>query len=252
MVQAEVAGRSDGTRRHRGRNFFVAMSAVLLAAVLVGFARTLYLRPFLGLPVMPAYLYVHGVVLTAWFLLLPMQVLSVRRDRTPLHRRVGPFGAVLAVAVAAISLLTLARRVAPFMDEAPFAAFGNLMSVMAFLSCVGIALLLRHRPEAHKRLMLLGSIVITGPALDRMARLPALANLLEPFLPDALSQPGVAFAMLATPSLMLAVVGYDLLTRRRPHPATLGGILAIFGLAPAVSAALMYSGAWSAFVRLVS
>ena len=246
MVQVEVS------RRHRGQNFFAAMSVVLLVAVLVGFARTFYLRALLGLPDMPVHRYVHGAVLTAWFLLLVIQAFLVRAGRTRVHRRVGPFAAVLAVAVVAISLFTLARRDAPFIDEAPFRSLGQLNVVVGFSFCVGVAVVLRHRSEVHKRMMLLGSVLITGPALDRMARLPALAEFLDPFLPDALGSTGVAFATFATPSLMLAVVGYDLLTRRRPHPATLGGLLGIFVLAPTLSAALIFSGAWSTFVRLVS
>jgi len=43
--------------------FFAAMSAVILAIVLSGFAPTLYLRPvFKPLPI-PGYLYLHGIVL---------------------------------------------------------------------------------------------------------------------------------------------------------------------------------------------
>jgi hypothetical protein len=227
------------------------MSTILGVAVLVGFARTLYLRPFLGLPEIPVHLYVHGAVLTAWFFLLLMQVVLVRSDRTRVHRRLGLYGAVLAVAVVAISLLTVALRDVGFIDEAPFRGFGNVMSVVGFSICVGFAVLLRHRPAAHKRLMLLGSILITGPALDRMAQLPTVAEFLAPILPDALGSTGVAFATLATPSLMLAVVGYDVVTRKRPHSATLGGMAGIFFLAPAITAALIYSGLWSAFVRFV-
>lgn len=252
MVRIGAAKRAEAPRRRRERIFFVAMSTTLLIAVFVGFARTFYLRPFLDLPEMPVHLYVHGIVLTAWFVLLVMQVLLVKSDRVRVHRYLGLYGAVLAVAVVAISFLTLAHRDAPFIGQAPFRGFGNLMSVVAFSICVGFAVLLRHRPAAHKRLMLLGSIIITGPALDRMAQLPILAKLLAPILPDALGSTGVAFAALATPSLMLAVVSYDVVTRKRPHRATLGGMAGIFVFAPALSVAFMYSGVWSAFVRLVT
>lgn len=252
LTRISAAGRAGVGGRHRGRRFFVTMATILLVAVVVGFARTFYLRPFLDLPDMPVHLQVHGVVLTAWFVFLVVQVVLVRSGRVPLHRRLGHYGAVLAVAVVAVSLLTVAHRDAPFIDEAPFRGFGNLMSVVAFSICVGFAVFLRRRPAAHKRLMLLGSIIITGPALDRMAQLPILAGFLGPILPDALGSTGVAFAALATPSLMLALVGYDVVTRKRPHWATLGGMAGIFVLAPAMSAGFMYSGLWSAFVRLVT
>lgn len=57
---------------------------------------------------------------------------------------------------------------------------------------------------------------------------------------------------MATVALMLAVVVYDLVTRRRPHVATVVGLLGIWVLGSAISSALIGSGMWRAFVRLVS
>lgn len=239
----------DLTRR---QGFFAVVVAVLSLAVLVGFSRTFYLRPLLGLPEMPAYLYVHGAILTSWFALLAVQVLLVRRGSIALHRRVGPYGAIIAVAAIGISCFTLALRDAPFVDESLSRSFGNLLSLVGFAFCVSVGLIMRNRPEAHKRLMLLGSILITAPALDRAGRLPVLERLLDPLLSDALGSTGVAFSTIVTLTLMLAVVGYDVVTRRRPHAATLLGLLGIWGVGSAVAAALIGSGAWSAFVRLVS
>jgi len=252
MSQVGALQRPEARKRGRGGTFFVVMAAILLVIVLVGFARSFYLKPFLGLAEMAMHPYVHGgilathgAVLTAWFCLLATQVLLVRHGRTRVHRRVGLYGTILAVAVVATSLLTLAHREAPFIDEAPFRSLGNLMSVIGFSLCIPVGVRFRHRPEVHKRLLLLGSVLITGPALSRMARIPALAELLDPVS-------GHVFATVTTLSLMLAVVGYDFVTRRRPHPATVGGLLGIFVLAPAISAALMYGGVWRTFVRLVT
>jgi hypothetical protein len=234
------------------RSFFVVMTALLSLAVLVGFARTLYLRPLFGLPDMPGYLYVHGAVLTSWFALLAVQVSLVRRGSTATHRRVGPYGAVLAVAVIGTGCFTLALGDAPFVDESLSRSFGNLLSLVGFAFCVSVGVVLRNRPEAHKRLMLLGSILITAPALDRAGQLPVLQRVIDPLLPNGLGSTGPVFAGIVTVALMLAVVGYDLVTRRRPHMATLVGLVGIWGLGSAISAALIRSGVWRAFVRFVS
>jgi len=75
--------------------FFAAMSAVILAIVLSGFAPTLYLRPvFKPLPI-PGYLYLHGIVLTSWFVWFTMQTFLIQSRRTALHRRLGVAGQCL-------------------------------------------------------------------------------------------------------------------------------------------------------------
>jgi len=48
----------------------------------------------------------------------------------------------------------------------------NLASVRAFTLLGAAAILLRGRPQAHKRLMLLASIAIIGPAVARVSRWP--------------------------------------------------------------------------------
>ncbi len=229
--------------------FFVVM--LMLGIVLTGFARTLYLRLFLGLPEIPGHLYVHGTVLTAWFLVLFAQTHLVATNRIRIHRRLGFAGALLSVAVVALSLHTVAMRDAPAIDEEPTRALGNVASLIGFLACVVAGVSLRHRPAAHKRLMLLASIQILAPALDRLARLAPVANALDPLLPDALGPTEIGFALVSMLSLLLVVAAHDIMMERRLHPATLGGVLGILTLAPGLSAALMFSGAWRAFVRLV-
>jgi len=59
------------------RWFFPIVSAGLLAALLVGFAPTLFLRSLFDVPPIPAYLYVHGIVLTTWFVLVFAQTCGV-------------------------------------------------------------------------------------------------------------------------------------------------------------------------------
>jgi hypothetical protein len=239
-----------GGKRRIG--YFTVMSGLLLAFVLVGFSRTFYLRPFGELSPLSGPLHVHGAVLTAWFLLLFVQALLVRSRNVRLHRRLGVAGAVVAISVVAAGSWILALRDAPYVNEVPGRGFGNLMSLVAFALCVGAGILLRRRPPAHRRLMLLGSIIITGPALDRIARLQPLNDLSAAVLPDVLGSPEVGIAIVGTLSLILTVLLHDLVRQRRLHLATIWGILCIFALAPAVTSVLIKSGIWPAFVRFVS
>ena len=88
----------------------------------------------------------------------------------------------------------------------------NIGSAVAFAVLVVSAVALRRRPEAHKRLMLLASVAIIGPALARLARWPIFGGELGPFV------------QIATWLIFAAVLAHDVWTRRQPHPATLAGI----------------------------
>lgn len=234
-VPHEVAVSSTGQRRI---GYFTVMSGALLLFVVAGFSGTLYLRPFGTSPPLSGPLYVHGAVLTAWFLLLFVQALLVRTNNVHLHRRLGVAGVSVAIGVVVASAWILALRDAPFVDEVPGRGFGNLMSLIAFALCVGAGISFRRRPPVHRRLMLLGSIVIVAPALSRIFYSPA-----------GTSGPATPIASIA---LLLTVVVYDLFEQRRPHGATLSAFGLIFLLAPAITWALIETGVWPTFVRLVS
>jgi hypothetical protein len=51
------------------RRFYAGMSGLALCVVLVGFARTYYLKGLFGAPSLPLLLHVHGAVMTTWFVL---------------------------------------------------------------------------------------------------------------------------------------------------------------------------------------
>ena len=62
---------SGGKPRKRARaGFYFWTSLLLLASVLIGFTPTLYLRPLFtqAEPSLPLDLYLHGAVLTAWYI----------------------------------------------------------------------------------------------------------------------------------------------------------------------------------------
>jgi hypothetical protein len=207
----------------------------LLLLVLTGFTPTLYLRPVFAVPPIPIYLYVHGVVLTCWFALVVFQAFLIQTARVRVHRRLGSAGAVFSVGVLAASLMAslgVVSRVAASginldadasvlgigvggMSVAAFLAsvvWQNVASAAGFAVFVATAVLLRRRPEAHKRLMLLASISIIGPALARLSRWPPFGGEQGPFTTIVLL------------SLVASMVVFDLLTRKRPHAATIWGI----------------------------
>jgi hypothetical protein len=210
------------------------MSALILLIVLTGFAPTLYLRPVFTPPAIPGYLFLHGVVLTSWFVWLFGQTLLIRSGRPRLHRRLGVVGAVLAVAVPIAGLMATAgvttRVVAlgidlnadasvlgigvsgvPVLQFLSGVVWGNLSDALSFAVLAWTGLLLRRRPAAHRRLMLLATVAIVGPALARLARLPHMGG------------EGGPFVLVASLALLAIIVAYDVATMKKVHPATLLG-----------------------------
>lgn len=237
-ASAAALGRS-GAKAGTRTGFFFWMSALLLAFLLVGFAPTLYLREFFPVAPIPGYLYVHGAVLTSWFVWLLLQTSFVRTGNTAMHRRMGVIGTIIGAAVvvagpmASFGVVGRLREAdldwdtdmsaLPFLgvDGVPMVNFaaqvvwGNLVSIVVFAGLLAAAVLLRRNPQAHKRLMVLGSIAIVGPALARISRWPIFGGEDSGFIP-------IVFFGLVT-----AVIAHDLITTRRLHRVTWIGAAAI-------------------------
>jgi hypothetical protein len=238
-------------------SFFLWMAGLLLSVVLAGFAPTLYARAFFDVPPMPFYLHVHGAILTAWFVWLFGQTVLARAGRIDLHRQLGIAGAMLA------GMVVLAGLMAQLDKEPRIRALGqdmgarlvpdsgifwtNIGTLALFLGFVAAAIALRRRAATHKRLMLLASVSIIGPALGRVARWPLWNTgdltsyaVLERTFPIG----GIAF-------FMIALVIYDLITRKRIHPATAAASVLIF-VVRVVMTLIAHSPAGLEYVRGLS
>jgi hypothetical protein len=246
-------------RRHlavspKRSRFFLATSALFLAVVLAGFTPTFYVRPSMWPteiilarhgPILPLHLYVHGILLTAWFVLAFVQTWLVATRRTHLHRRLGVALVVVAAGIVPISLLTTAVRDVPTIDQNPARAFGQLVTMTTFSICVVSAVYLRHRPADHKRLMWFASLSVVPPAIDRL--IVTVAFTTGSFSPDR--EPALTGAI--TGCLILVMLAYDLITEKRLRRGTLLGLSAIL-IAIGSTMMLIPSGGWAGFVRLVT
>ncbi len=205
--------------RRRSRLFYVGMAVAITVTVFAGFSRSYYLKAYYGTPELGLLLHAHGAVFTTWVLFFLAQTTLIAAGRTDLHRRMGVAGAVLAALVLALGTATAILRVKagsapiPGVPGLSFLAI-PLFDMLVFAILVGTALHYRHRAETHKRLMTLGMIALTSAPIARL-------NL--PMLP-----PGPATFFGLTDVFILVMLVYDLVTRRRPHPATIwGGLLIV-------------------------
>jgi hypothetical protein len=178
---------SDRRETRRTGGFFFLAHVALLVAVFVGFAPTFYLRPLHSVHPLPIVLYVHGTVLTCWFPLTVLQGWLIQRKRHRLHRQIGFAIAGYAVLVVAMGLIADARMASEIrtpQDADNIVVWSNLFSLVLFTTFVSLGVVLRKRPDAHRRLILLASISIVGPALARFSEWPIFpgGNGRTPFL----------------------------------------------------------------------
>jgi hypothetical protein len=197
----------------RLRLFFVVMASAVIVTVFAGFAPTFYLRgSFAQTRPISVLLHVHGIVFSAWVGLFLVQAQLIARGSRHLHQRLGWIGAGIAAAM--VILVTAAmveqlRRVNGF-PPPPLALALSIFDIIVFATLVGAALYYRKRPDWHKRFMLSATIILLGAPMFRfiihfvgigdMAKVSIVSTLLV----DAFFLPCFA---------------YDLLTRRRIHPA---------------------------------
>jgi hypothetical protein len=242
---------STGPRLERHNRFFLAMATVVLVYVAVGFTPSFLLRPVfrsvLQFPNPPWYYYLHGALMLAWLTLLIVQTSLVVSHRVDVHRRLGLYGAALAVAViGSMILVTLElphqfvvdpvrQQVLPF-QRMVLLVWGNFAEIILFAIFIATAIWMRRRPQAHKRLLLLSVLTMMSPASGRVAGyLGTVGSKLGfPATANALGILAVIVALL----LPLTLMAHDLHSARRVHPATAWGVggLVIFQVLAAVIA----------------
>jgi len=207
------------------RRFFTGMALAILATVIVGFSRSFFLRPLF--PDWPSpsetIFYVHGAVFAAWIVLLVAQASLVAGGRTELHRKIGPFSAVLAVAMVVLGTLgalIAARRATGFVQvpvpPLQFLAI-PIFDMILFATFVWVAIAQRRNPQTHKRWMLLATVNLVTAAI---ARWPGVFDL----------GPLAFFGL--TDLFVIALAIWDFRARGRLHPVTLWGGLLIIASQP--------------------
>jgi hypothetical protein len=141
------------------------MSMVVLATVISGFSHSFGMHAPARTSIRVA---AHASLFTAWVVLFVTQIALVSAGNAKMHRRLGLFGAALALAMIGsappMAISAVNRGVFPNGVEVLFVV---LVDVALFGLFVGGAIWFRRRPEIHKRLMLLGMIALLPPAISR-------------------------------------------------------------------------------------
>lgn len=166
------------TKPKRDRLFYTAAAALVLVLMLLGFQKY-YLQGKLAdgtdIPVLrQTPILLHATAMTAWVVLFLVQPVLIASRRRRLHMAIGRFGAVLAVGVVVlgawvtIDAASLGRPAGGFAGLTTRAF--NMMAVsfvVMFGVFVAVAVYFRRRPEIHRPMMLMATLILIPAAVDR-------------------------------------------------------------------------------------
>jgi hypothetical protein len=204
----------SSNKRQRSK-FFLVMGFTGVLAVLIGFAKTFFIpvadRSFKA----PFSVYLHGFFAFAWVLFFLSQSVLIHSKKVKLHMRLGLLGTFLAfgtaITLVPVGIYTVEKELgAGLGDTAISGILAIFTSGLMFLALFTIGYLYRKNLQAHKRLMLLATIVVLWPAWFRFRH----------YFPH-IERPDIWFAVVLADSLIIIAWVWDWTTNRKIHPVLL-------------------------------
>jgi hypothetical protein len=116
---------------------------------------------------------VHGLAMLSWIVLFLVQSVFILKGNPRLHMRIGVGGAVLAgvmVPLGSVSAILSARynpELYQYFGGPRFFLATMLGEMLSFGTLVSVAVIYRRRPEIHRPMMLLASLMIISGSLGR-------------------------------------------------------------------------------------
>jgi hypothetical protein len=227
--------------RHRwDRNFFLLLLAGVWAGIFAGFVRDIF-EHFTGEHVAYALIvHAHAATFVGWMALLTTQMGLIRAGREDLHRRLGLAGLAMIPLMAVLgpaTSLTMGHFEFGTPDSDPPFIILPFLDMVSFTVIAFSGLALRADRAAHKRLMLLATVLISDAGFARWLGGPigkVMGTGVLPFYVQSFFGPLLLIGAMAV---------YDLVTRRRLHPAFIAA--ALFGMTNEVVASVVYNlAAW--------
>lgn len=191
-------------RRSTDDIFFSVMALLALVIVLVGFAQSYFLAGMVRAKLPNLLVHVHGALFVIWIFLLVAQTGLVVARRVRWHMTLGLLAVVVAPLMVVVGIWTTLDSIRRNSGAGPppqILLLGNTSSILIFAILIGWGMLARYDAVTHKRLMILGTFAILGPAIDRWHL-------------------GLSVTIAIVLLLPLLIVAYDLWSRRSLQRST--------------------------------
>lgn len=226
--------------RASDRRLFAAVAVLFPLVVLIGFARTFYLRSVFNAPASTTWMVTaHGLLMTIWVVFFIVQVWLIRSKNARIHMKLGWFGVALALAMIVVGFFTGVSAAKygspstpPGIPPISFLAV-PFFDIFVFAVLFGAAVYYRKRPANHKRLMLLTVINFLPPAVGR-------------FPIDTLQALGPLFFFGVPSAAAIGLLIYDTWRNRKLNKVFLGGAIFLILTYP-LRMLIAGTDAWIAF-----
>lgn len=204
----------------RDARFYLISAALMWLVLALGFGNAFAQgRSSFG---EPAIVHVHAAIFVSWTALYLLQTGLAATGSLAPHRRLGWLSLAWLPAMVVmgtwITVRSIRQEGTPFFFTPGYFLILNPLTVLTFAALSGAGIVLRRRTQWHRRLMMSGMAVLTGPGWGRFTPAP----LLVPYTGEAL----IALILL----FPLAGVIRDWRVDGRVHPAWWWGIAAVLAL----------------------
>lgn len=215
-------------------SFFVVSTIIMIIIVIIGFTPSLLFRPYFNNSQLPTPLIIHGIINILWFVVLLYQSRAVYKNKIINHKKIGLYGFALATIIIILNFVMIYGVTQKYHSgeySAELAAalgLGNFVGYVINSIIIILAYYLRKKPDYHKRLIYLFSLSLVAFAADRIGRMSLN-------LSDDIGLNGVAMLFLVHFAFVIALILYDIKTRKKPH------IVSVIGFfIPVVSISLIF------------
>jgi hypothetical protein len=200
------------------RYFFVAMASLFPVLAVIGFTPDYQAISSGGIEVY-WFLHVHGAIMASWLLVFLAQAILAAKGNLRFHRKLGLISVVLgAIVFLSIGIATVHAKIAYSPPLGDNDAWGILSQQLYGFILFGLlftwGILARKNAAAHKRLLLLATLVLIQAAVDRIRFLPGL-------------NVAVYIRFIYLDLLLIPLVIYDLITLKHIHKITIIGMACI-------------------------
>jgi hypothetical protein len=186
--------------------YFPAAGALLVLLTLIAFSDNLFTDPGQPSNSDPKFI-VHGLFCLAWMVVFAVQANLIRTRRLQWHRQLGIAALAIAVGVT-LSTVYVFVVVWTGWDAMSPEVRANRLLLPSYSACILLGWWQRRRPEAHRRLMYVGTLFMLDPIL---ARIPPASWSDFWFY---------AFMISVWSGLFLSLFAYDWRAGRRVHPVS--------------------------------
>lgn len=152
-------------------SFHLWMALLMAAFVFTGFGMT-YIGPLTAGTFRPAppVVHLHGVVFFSWMLLLITQSLLVNTRNVRLHRSLGTFGIAIGtlVVVMGATMQIVGASITTLRGSGPGVFFLGFVAPPSFAILFAMAIRAVRTPEVHRNLILMATISVLMPGINRV------------------------------------------------------------------------------------